>query len=384
MNIAIRSRYLRVLVPAILVCLCLAALFWFLGGSGSLYRFREPQAADTLHLEDLVGSYVSAPADTLAAQTFAFLGYTTTDEYGEEDTVIQERYCYLIVEGKYLMVRVTEDDVAELAKYEDGEEMVANGVIGSLLELHFADLAGTVVAGEARESRESRAVLEQWVVSQNISTDENGVTTDSATGADLSRYAETGDYSEYFDEVVLPMHMTMGYWGDHTPGVAKFMAVLAFFFLFLGILIVVTIFIGFWERPYREALRKWGPKALRQDFRKGERFGKRKNLVLGDTYVWWLRTFNSRIMPLEEVLWIYPRSRRLEGGRKDWSLGLRSEEEQWGVRLGELSTVQRCIEAIRDKGRPVAMGFDKEKLKLFEKDLPQFKAKVRNGSINNT
>ena len=381
MSIAIRSRYLRVLVPVILVCLCLAALFWFLGGSGAVYRFRKPVGAEELRLNTLEGSYFTAPADTLAAQTFAFLGYTTTDEYGEEDTVIQERYCYLIVEGKYLMVRVTEDDVAELAKYEDGEEMVANGVIGSLLELHFADLAGTVVAGEARESRESRAVLEQWVVSQNISTDENGVTTDSATGADLSRYAETGDYSEYFDEVVLPMHMTMGYWGDRTHAGAELLAILALIFLLLAVLIIVSIFLGLWERPYREALRRYGQKALRQDFRRGERFGRRSNFVLGDTYVWWLRTFGSRVMPLEEVLWIYPRSRRLEGGKKDWSLGLRSEGEQWGVRLGELSTVQRAIEAIRDKGRPVAMGYDKEKQKLFEKDLQQFKAKVRNGTI---
>ena len=381
MSFAVRSRYLRLLIPILLVFLLLSGLFWFLGGSGSLYRFRQPQPADTLHLENLVGSYVTVPADTLALQTFAYMGYATTDEYGEEDTVIEERYCFLIVDGKYLRIRVTKADVAELAKYEDGEEMVANGVIGSLLELRFADLTGTVEAGETMEIRESRSMLEQWVTEQNIQTDADGVTRDSATGADLSRYAETGDYSAYFDEVILPMHMTIGYWGDHSHGAAQFMAILAIVFLLLAILTLVSLLLGFWERPYREALRKWGAKSLRQDFHKGERFGKRKNLILGDTYVWWLRTFNTRIMPLEEVLWIYPRSRRLEGGRKDWSLGLRSESEQWGVRLGELSTVQKAIETIRDKGRPVAMGYDKEKQKLFEKDLPQFKAKVRNGTI---
>ena len=51
---------------------------------------------------------------------------------------------------------------------------------------------------------------------------------------------------------------------------------------------------------------------------RGVRFGRKNNLVLGDKYIWWLRTFSSRVMPVEEVLWVYPRSRRLEGGKKDW------------------------------------------------------------------
>ena len=374
MNVAVRSRYLRVLIPAILVSLFLAWLFWTLGGYGCVYRFRTPQAAETLHLEGLEGSYVTVSADVLAPQTFAFLGYT--DE--NEETVIEERFCYLIVDGKYLTVRVTKADVEELAKYEDGEDMVSSGAIGSLLELHFAQLSGTVVKGAESGSR---PILEQWITSQNITTDANGVTTDSATGADLSAYAESGDYTAYFNERILPMHMTIGYWGDHTHGGANTLALLAALFLLLGVALIASLFLGIWEKPYREALRKWGRKELRQDFAKGKRFGRRGNLLLGEKYVWWLRTFSSRVLPVEEILWVYPRSRRLEGGRKDWSLGLRTDTEKWGVRLGELSTVQQAIEAIRDKGYPLAMGYDKEKQKLFEKDLTQFKAKVKNGTI---
>ena len=97
--------------------------------------------------------------------------------------------------------------------------------------------------------------------------------------------------------------------------------------------------------------------------------------------MWWLRTFSSKVMPVEEVLWVYPRSRRLEGGKKDWSMGLRSETENWSVRMGELSEVHQAMEAIREKGHPLAVGFDKDKQKLFEKDLVQFKAKIRNGTI---
>ena len=378
MSFAIRSRYLRLLIPVILVLLFLAGLCWFLGGNGFLYRFREPQPADTLHLEGLEGSYVTVSADVLAPQTYAFMGYSYTDEYGEENTVIEERYCYLIVDGKYLSVRVTNEDVPELEKVENAEQMVADGAIGSILELQFADLTGTVISGGESDTR---SILEQWIVNQNIETDADGVTKDTATGRDLSSLAENGDYSSYFNEVILPYRMTVGYWGNRTHAGAGTLAILAAVFLILALLLAASIPAGFWERPYRAALRRWGKKALRKDFAKGEHFGKRNNLLLGDTYVWWLRTFNSKVIPLEDVLWIYPRSRRLEGGKKDWSLGLRTETEKWGVRLGELSTVQRAIEAIRDKGHPVAMGYDKDKEKLFEKDLPQFKAKVRNGTI---
>ena len=374
MSFAVRSQYLRLLIPVMLALLILAALLWALGGSGCVYRFREPREADTLHLEDLEGSYVTVQADTLASQTFAFLGYT--DE--NEETIIEERFCYLIVDGKYLPVRVTKADVAELNKYEDGEQMVSDGVIGSLLELNFAKLAGTVTAGTNTETRD---MLIKWITGQNIKTDRDGVTTDKATGADVSRYAETGDYSAYLNDVILPYHITMGYWGNRTRAGAEILAILAAVCVVLALLLLVSIFLGVWEKPYRTALKRWGRKPLGQDFAKGKHFGKRKNLVLGDKYIWWLRTFSSRVMPVEDVLWVYPRSRRLEGGKKDWSLGLRSETEQWGVRLGEQSTVHLAMEAIRDKGHPLAMGFDKDKQKLFEKDIVQFKAKVRNGTI---
>ena len=374
MSFAVRSRYLRLLIPAMLILLALAGIFWLLGGSGCVYRFRQPVAPDAVHLENLEGSYIAVPADTLAAQTFAFLGYT--DE--NEETVVEERFAYLIIDGKYLTVRITKEDVAELNKYEDAEQMVADGAIGSMLELNFAELEGTVVSGTEPNARD---MLIQWITGQNIKTDRDGVTTDTATGAELSQYAETGDYTAYLNEVILPYRMTVGYWGGRTRAGADLLAVLAAVCLILVLLILVSVFLGVWEKPYRQALRKWGRKPLARDFAQGVRFGKRNNLLLGDKYIWWLRSFSSRVMPVQDILWVYPRSRRLEGGKKDWSLGLRSENEQWGVRLGELSTVHRAMEAIRDKGYPLAMGFDKEKQKLFEKDLTQFKAKVKNGSI---
>ena len=374
MSTAVRSRYLRLLIPVLAVLLFLSALAWVLGGSGCVYRFRRPVEPDSLRLDTLEGSFFTVPADTLAAQTFAFLGYTDA----EENTVIEERFCYLIVEGKYLPVRVTKADVDELSKYEDGQQMVAEGTIGSMLELRFAPLTGTVVRGEDRNTRD---MLIQWITTHNITTDREGVTRDTATGRDVSQYAETGDYSAYLNDVILPCHATIGYWGNRTRGGAEVLAILSLVFLLLAVLLLVSLLLGVWERPYRAALRKWGKKELRQDFCKGVRFGRHRNLVLGEKYVWWLRTFSSRVMPVEEVLWVYPRSRRLEGGKKDWSMGLRSESEQWSVRMGELSEVHLAMEAIRDKGYPLAMGFDKDKLKLFEKDLPQFKAKARNGSI---
>ena len=373
MSFAVRKRYLRILVPVILALVLLGVLLLLLGGRGAVYRFRSPVSWETLRLNGLEGSYVSVPADKLASQTYAFYGYQ--DE--NEETIIEERFCYLVVEGKYLSVHVTEADVEELGKYEKGEEMVANGSIGSMLELKFADLAGTVVPGGEKDTR---ALMERWIGGQNI---DGQTLKDKVTGADLSGYAgaEEGDYTAYFRDSILPYRMTIGYWGSRSQAAATFLAVLACVCFLLALLLLASIFLGVWERPYRQALCRWGKKPLRQDFAKARRFGRNKNFVLGENYLWWLRSFGSRVMPLEELLWAYPRSRRLEGGKKSWSLGLRSEDQEWSVRLGMLSTVQQAIEALEATGHPLALGFDKEKQKLFEKDLTAFKAKVRNGTM---
>ena len=51
------------------------------------------------------------------------------------------------------------------------------------------------------------------------------------------------------------------------------------------------------------------------------------------------------------------------------------------VKLSSESETEKAIACIQSRGFPLTVGFDKEKQKLFKKDLTAFKNKVRNGSI---
>ena len=43
--------------------------------------------------------------------------------------------------------------------------------------------------------------------------------------------------------------------------------------------------------------------------------------------------------------------------------------------------MEKAVAALRSRGNPMTVGFDKEKQKLYKKDLAAFRSKVLNGSI---
>lgn len=372
MKRAIRGRYLLIWLPVAVVLLALSLLLLLVSRFGFVYGFREPIADTELSPADVDGAYITVPADTLASQTFAFFGYE--NEAGE--SVIVERYCYLILGDKYVVFRVTEDHVKELEKYDNAQEMVTNGEIGSVLELHYADITGTAYPGM---DSTIKGLLRDWIVNNNLSAD--GLT-DKKTGADLSAYAD-GNYSAYQRDAILDYTFTSDYWLGNPIGKVKGLTVLALILAVLALVLLLTLPFGVWERGLRKALRQWGNAELSEDFRHARRFGKGGCFCVGRKYIWWMRPINSQIMPIENILWIYPRSLRLEGGKKSFSLAVRPMDgsEGWSVRLGEPQAVQLAVKALEESGHPMATGYDPDKQLLFERDINTFRAKVRNGSL---
>ena len=51
------------------------------------------------------------------------------------------------------------------------------------------------------------------------------------------------------------------------------------------------------------------------------------------------------------------------------------------VKLPGEAETEKAILCLQSRGFPLTVGFDKEKQRLFKKDLTAFKNKVRNGSI---
>lgn len=369
MQFLVRKRYLRFVLPAVAVLLVLAFLMLLISGFGFRYLFKKPLALSELTPKAAVeGTYLEAPVEELD-DTYAYYGYE--DEYGE--AVVNERYAIYLMDGKYLIVRVTHEYVPLLEKLDSADEMVTSGQIGSILELNFGSFRGTL----NKVNEEALKTLRNWITSHQI--DAAGLT-DKYTGADISKYAGAadGDYTAYLDDVILPVQLESGYMGSHTTGAVKALSVLAVIFLLLAVLLLVSIFIGLWEKPFRAALRQHGKKHLSADFDRSVIFG--PGLRIGEHFIWVSGLLFTRILAVKDVIWAYPRHRRLEGGKLRWSLVLKTVTgDEASVKLDSEASVNQAISYIVGMGWPLAIGYDKEKEKLYKKDLAAFQGRARNG-----
>ena len=369
MKLAIRKRYLRFLLPALGVLLLLAFLLLWVSGFGFRYFFRKPALLSEVPLSELKGSYVTLPV-TEAGEQFTYLGYQDDDG----NPVITEEYTVCQVGGKYLMVRVTKKDLPVLDKYLNAASLVQAGELGSVMEANMGKLTGTVVKARSDALKQLRS----WLTAHQLDAQ---VLKDMLSGADLSGYAGAaqGNFDAYLDEVILPLELDVGNLGVRSGGTVKFLSVLALILVLLALALIVSIFLGLWEKNMRSAVRQHG-KRLFADFESTEVFG--PQLRMGRGFIWVFGTMFTRILDVKDIIWAYPRSKRLEGGKQRWSLVLKTDSGGEAVaRLDSEATVEQAIGSLLNRGFPMTVGFDKEKQKLFEKDLQQFKAKVRNGSI---
>ena len=369
MQFLVRKRYLRFLLPAVAALLVIAFVLLLVSGFGFRYLFGKPTPMKELTPDSAVeGTYVEVPVSELD-DTFAYYGYE--DEYGE--AVVSERYALRMMDGKYLIVRVTHEYVPLLEKLDSADELVTSGQIGSILELKIGNFNGTL--NEAND--EALKTLRNWITTHQIDA---ANLKDRYTGADLSGYAGAadGDYSAYLNDVILPVQLESGYMGSHTAGAVKGLTVVAAIFLLLAILLIVSIFIGVWEKPFRAALRQYGKKHLTADFDRSVIFG--SGLRIGEHFIWVSGAMFTRILAVKDVIWAYPRHRRLEGGKLRWSLVLKTTTgDEASVKLDSEASVNQAISYIVGMGWPLAIGYDKEKEKLYKKDLAAFQGRARNG-----
>ena len=370
MRMAVRKRYLRFLGPAMGILLLLAFLLLWISGFGFRYLFKKAVPLASVAEQDLPGSYVTLPVEDVT-ETFAVYGYA--DDSGSP--VVRERYCLWLRDGKYLILRVTKPFVSLLTQSDNRNELVLSGKVGSLREVDFGELKGTLNKCQSSANKQ----LRDWITSHQIDAQN---LRDRLTGADLSGYAgaETGDYSAYLDAVILPVQLETGYLGIRSGGFVRAMTILALILLLAAIALAVTVFLGLWEKPTRAAVRQYGQNRLATDYNTAEVFG--PQLLIGHDFLWAAGPLITRILELKEILWAYPRSRRQEGGSLRWRLVLKTE---WGeevvVKLSGEGETEKAIACLQSRGFPLTVGFDKEKQKLFKKDLTAFKNKVRNGSL---
>ena len=369
MKMAVRRRYLRFLLPAFALLVLLALLLLWVSGFGFRYLVRKPALLNEVPADQLKGSYVTLPV-TEAGEQFTYLGYQ--DSAG--NPVITEEYTVAKLRGKYLMIRVTKKDLPVLDKYLNAAELVQSGELGSVLEANMGKLTGTV--NKARPEAEKQ--LRSWLIGHQLDARNK---LDKYSGTDISSYpgVAEGKFDEYLDDVILPLELDVGYLGTRSGGTVKALTVIAALLILLALALAVSIFLGFWEKRMRAALRQHG-KRLAADFDNAEVLGDR--LRIGQDFLWVFGLLDTRILETKDILWAYPRSKRLEGGKQAWSLVMKTD---WGseaaAKLDSEAAVEKAVAALQSRGYPLTVGFDKEKQKLYKKDLAAFKSKVRSGSI---
>ena len=370
MRMTIRNRYLRFLLPVFVGLLLLAFVALWVGGFGIRFQFSKPRALKEVPLAQLPGAYVTLPV-VESGESFTQRGYTTAD--GQR--VIAEQYCVCQVQGKYLTIKATQKDLQKLEKYMKASESVQKGELGSILELNLGSFTGTVNPLDKAVGDQLRS----WFVNHQIDAE---AMLDELSGADISGYpgVDSKDYSAYFDDVILPLELDVGYLGTRTAGFVRTMTVVAAALVILALALLVTVFLGLWEKPTREAVRQYTQKLLAADYDGAAIFGPR--LRIGREFLWVSGAMFTRILENKNVIWAYPRNRRLEGGRQKWGLVLKtdygSEAVAW---LSSESEVEQAVACLRSRGNPLTAGFDKEKQKLYKKDLNAFRNRVRNGSL---
>jgi hypothetical protein len=346
---------------------------------GILYAFRKPvelSSVTGLSAAKLEGKYVSVRVDELG-DTFSYYGYTGENE----EKVVVERYCVYLAGDKFLTVRVTGSDLSLLQAYDDAKSQVEAGLIGSLREVQPGTLSGSITASLDDKVYD---LLGSWI-KDNYLTDKNA--DDAIKQAILAQFnvspdteEDTTDYSEVYKDVIIPLQLEAGYYGVMPRQKVIILSIIALAFLLAALVLIVSLFLGLWERPLRRYIKSHGKSSLINDYNTGTDF--KKTLHIGSSFIWWFKGLSAYMTDIPAVIWAYPRSRRLEGGKLTWYLVLKTDDmQEFSVHLVDTSTVQAAIDLIKSKGYPLVTGYDKEKQKLYDRDIPTFKARAKNGTL---
>ena len=224
MRMTIRNRYLRFLLPVFIGLLLLALVALWVGDFGIRFQFGKPTPLKELSPDELPGAYVTLPVAE-SGESFTQRGYETAD--GQK--VIAEQYCVCQVQGKYLTIKVSQKDLPKINKYMKAQESVQKGELGSILEVNLGDFTGTVNSLDKAVNEQLRT----WFVNHQIDAEEM---LDEMSGADISGYpgVENKDYTAYFDDVILPLELDVGYLGVRSAGFVKTMTAVAAVLVLLG------------------------------------------------------------------------------------------------------------------------------------------------------
>ena len=350
----VKMNYMKLVLPTAAALLVLAVVLILITGFGIRYGLMTSVPVENIPAEELQGACAQIRTTQIEG-SFARSGHITQEEADEQgvDVDIVERYCMVQLEdGTYLGVHIWGKD--ELYNVEKLGAAIEQFGLDEAQTMDFGVMRGTV----NKMPEELYTIFCAWG-DEYISSELEG---------------------KEYEDVLLPLMLDINYYGPFTQGLTITITVIAIILAVLALALLVSTFTGLWDKPVRAEMKKVGKAELEAEFKESAEFAGK--LYLGKKHIWCFQRFTTDIFHTADVIWAYARSRRLEGGKLTWYLVMKTvDKREYSVHLGEPANVQAAEEKLKTLVKPLCTGFDKEKQKLYDKDISTFRARTKNGTI---
>ena len=360
----VRMSYMKLVLPLFVVGLLLCALLLALSGFGIRYAFASPVPLDQLQETGLEGAYASAPITELEG---TFARYGLPSEEGDTDVDIAQRFCVLpFGEDKYIGVRISDDAQLEtVATYFAALEELGRDQVDSQ---NLGVLTGTINPMPDELYDFFCQWGEQVVLEDDAENNPFYIAQDDEPLTD--------EQVEQLHTHMLPLLLDVGYFGSHPAGTVYILTAVAALFLLASLALLIAALCGCFDRSVRVLLRREGAARLAQDYAAGQDFG--SHLRICPDFCWHFKRVGTEVFATKDIVWAYPRRRRLEGGRVVWLLVMKTvEKQEYSVLLGVGNAVEAAIETLESLCPVLSVGFDADKQKLYDRDLAGFRGMAK-------
>ena len=358
----VKNNYRKTILPLSILSLLLCVLMLALSGFRFVDIFRNPAHLNDIAVEDLNGSYAFINVSDIEG-TFARYGAVTAE--GGTDVDIVKRYCiFKLDEDKYMGIAIKGKRLADVDKLGNAIETFGETQARTM---DFGTMTGTV-----RPMNDELYDLFCGWAKEIILTEPSVIQSPFTTGSE----EDTPEQEQYYQEHILPLILQVDYMGAYSNTMVYVLFILGVLFLLAAVVLILTMVFGVWDKPVRKLAFDVDAKVLEKDFSEGKSVG--NAIHIGHEYIWWFKRVKTDVIKTPNVIWAYPRSKRLEGGKFRWSIVLKTEDKrEYSIVLGESEKVQEALEAIEAEGYLVGIGFDKQKQQLYDKDISTFKGRIK-------
>ncbi len=344
----IRKRWLKLALPALVVLTAAAVLLLSATGFGIRCAFVRSLPVETLAEAELDGACAQARVSDIIG-TFARMGRLTEAEAEAEGVEVDVESCYCMLrrdDGRYVAVFVGPKYLPQLDRLSGA---IAELGADEVKNLDFGLIRGTVAPLEGDALRLFRA----W--------------------ADAALPGEHGTEA-FYEENLLPYVLNADYYGRFPKGVTIALTAVALILFAVGLVPLIAGVAGAFDKNVRREAARVGKEELSREFSFSIKIA--PTLYAGEEHLWFFGRYSADIMPISELIWVHPRSRRLEGGKLKWFLVARDKSGgERSALFGEAAAEQAGEATLAAMLPGICTGYDAEKLAEYKKSPAHFAAK---------